>query len=232
MNLSVAAALLLLTFEDVTLDQIQALAKVYLRDSAEVPMNVDVTTVVTDSTGKVKHRGHLTAGMVFHGYNIGSGKFSLYANKGGLTPFGLGHSLSGGLATFFAGSAIFDKEAVIEIHQAADKSVTVIAKRPNCPALDWIPKYSFPQHPCGTTEITLGDLTIRHVSFTSTGSSGPANVAHLGPAQINAFQFSVDFQVKFLPGEDKPYLWPLETVVSATTDKGTLTITSRYSARR
>lgn len=237
MNLFVTAVLLLLTFEDVTLDQIQALAKVYLRDSAEVPMSVDVTTVVTDPGGKVKHRGHFTAGMVFSGYNLGSGNFSIRATKGGLTPFGLRDSLSGDLATFFAGSAIFEKEAGIEIHQASDKSVTVIAKRANCPALDWLPKFSFPQHPCGTTEIAMaqgetGDLAIRHVSFKSTGSAGPANVAHLGPAHINAFQFGVDFQLKFLPGEAKPYLWPLETVVSTITDKGMLTITSRYSPKR
>jgi hypothetical protein len=237
MNLCAAAVLLLLPFDDITIDKIRALAKIYLRDSAEVPMSVDVTTVVTDPAGKVKHRSHFTEGMVFHGYNLASGNFSIRATKGGLTPFGLRDGLSGDLATFFGGSAVFDKEAAIQIHQATGQPVAVIVKHANCPAIDWIPKYSFPQHPCGAMEVTLarderGEPAIQHVTFNSTGSPGTANIAHLGMAQIKAFQFGVDFQLKFLPGEDKPYLWPLTTVVSASTDKGTVTITNRYGAKR
>ena len=74
-------ALALFSGAEVTLDQIKALAKVYLRDSAEVPLSVDVTTVVTDPDGNVKHRGHVTASMVFRGYNLESRKFSVQAKK-------------------------------------------------------------------------------------------------------------------------------------------------------
>jgi hypothetical protein len=94
MSFGLAVLLVLFAGTEVTLDQIKTLAKVYLRDSAEVPMNVDVTTVVKDMAGKMKHQSHLTASMVFRGYSLQSGKFSVQATKSGLTPFGLQDSLS------------------------------------------------------------------------------------------------------------------------------------------
>src|SRR5260370_30506348 len=104
MNCLLAIALALFSGAEVTLDQIKALAKVYLRDSAEVPLSVDVTTVVTDASGKEKHKGHLTASMVFRGYSLQSGKFSVQAKKDGLTPLGLQDSLGGHVAAFLGGT--------------------------------------------------------------------------------------------------------------------------------
>jgi hypothetical protein len=225
---------------NVTLDQIKTSARVYLRDSAEVPMSVDVTTVVTDPGGKVKHRGHLTAGMVFKGYNLKEGKFSLDATKGGLTPFGLMDSLSGDMATFFGGSTLFwAEDSTFDVQQSGGpgRPVIVMVRKANCPAMELSPKYMFPRHPCGAMQVALtagdgGDLAIQHVGFDSTGGPAEAKIAHLGTAQLQAFHFGVEFQLKFLPGEAKPYLWPLKTVVTATTDKGNVTITNLYSAKR
>jgi hypothetical protein len=121
--MSYCLAVLMALFSDaeVTLDQIKALAKVYLRDSAEVPMTVEVTTLVTDMRGKVKHQAHLTASMVFRGYSLQSGKFSVQATKNGLTPFGLQDSLGGDLAAFLGGTLLFGRDdAKIELRQAAE----------------------------------------------------------------------------------------------------------------
>jgi hypothetical protein len=49
---------------------------------------------------------------------------------------------------------------------------------------------------------------------------------------LKSFHYGVDFQLRTLPGEAKPYLWPLEAVVVATSDKGTVTITNKYSPKK
>ena len=46
-----------------------------------------------------------------------------------------------------------------------------------------------------------------------------------------SFHTVVEFQLKSLPNEPNPYLWPLESTVIAITDKGKLTITNRYSPK-
>jgi hypothetical protein len=239
MSFCLAILLALSPDTEITLDQIKALTKVYLRDSAEVPLNVAVTTVVTDVSGKQKHQGHLTASMIFRGYSLQSGKFSVQATKGGLTPFGLQDSLGGDLAAFLGGTLLFRKDqANIELKQATEtgKPLIVIVRQQNCPALESMPKMLVQPHPCGIAEITVvsgegGELAFQHVHFESTGRPASAKVTHWGDVQLKSFRYDVDFQLKILPGEAKPYLWPLKTVVSATSDKGTITITNQYSAK-
>jgi hypothetical protein len=68
-------------------------------------------------------------------------------------------------------------------------------------------------------------------TFDSAGAPVHATVPHLGGAQIFSFHTVVEFQLKSLPNEPNPYLWPLESTVIAITDKGKLTITNRYSPK-
>jgi hypothetical protein len=50
--------------------------------------------------------------------------------------------------------------------------------------------------------------------------------------QVLAFHAEVEFQDVVLPGDSKPYLWPLEAVTSVTTNKGKVTISNRYSPKK
>ncbi|MCU1232252.1 MAG: hypothetical protein JWP63_219 [Candidatus Solibacter sp.] len=68
--------------EDIRIDRIIAVAKSYFRDSTEIPMDVAVTTVVTDKQGKPKQKAQTSVRMVFNGYSQQSGKFSLHASSG------------------------------------------------------------------------------------------------------------------------------------------------------
>jgi hypothetical protein len=219
---------------DVTIEQIKDLTKVYLRDSTEVPMSVDVTTIVTDPNGKVTHKGHLVEATTFKGYNQGAGSFSVRATKQGLTPFGRWEAMSGEFAAFMSGTVLFRKDnPQTELKQPA---VAVVVHDANCSALDANPNFVFPRHLCGTTEITFasgpqGDLVMQHATFDSKGSPARVKVAHLGIVELRSYHYDVDFQLKTLPGEAKPYLWPLKTVVTATSDKGTVTVTNLYSAK-
>ena len=230
--------LVLLSAGEATLDQITALAKVYLRDSAEVPMNVAVTVMVKDRAGKIKHQNQLSTSMVFRGYSLNTGKFSIVATKNGMTPLGLHDSLPGDLAAFVAATRLFKLgDAQVEILQPEQNHATVFVRDGKCPALELMKKEMFVLHPCGNAEFTLtarsgGELALQNVSFDSTGSAVVTKVAHLGEVNLKSFHYGVDFQLRTLPGEAKPYLWPLEAVVVATSDKGTVTITNKYSPKK
>jgi hypothetical protein len=226
---------------DVDLEQIRSLANTYFRDSTEIPMSVAVTTVVTDAAGKVKHQTQATVGMVFIGYNQGSGKFSLRANSGMFSAGAMRDSLSGNLAAFFAGGLISKKTSsqTIAIQQPAEpgKPVVVVVKDGECPQLALMPRWMFPQHPCGLAQFSViagshGGLIFQHFSFDSAGSPAAAKVEGLGDVQLLAFHAGVEFQEVKLPGDSSPYLWPLEAVTSVTTNKGKVTITDRYSPKK
>ena len=145
---------------DVTVDRITALAKTYFRDSAEVPMSVVVTTVVTDAAGKEKHRGQSTVSMVFNGYSQESGKFSLRASSGILNTGALRDSMSGDLAAFYAGFFLVPKKEsprTIEVRQpdGPGKPVLVVVKDGECRAMELMARWMFPEHPCGTARFSL-----------------------------------------------------------------------------
>ncbi len=236
--LIVALLVTALSAADVTLEQIKALTKVYLRDSTEVPMNVDITTVeVTDTKEpKVTHNSHLTETTVFKGYNQGSGSFAVRATKQGLTPFGRYEAFSGEFAAFLSGTILFRKDNP-ETEIKSGEPVSIVVRDKNCSALDANPNFVFPRKVCGTTEVTFasvpqGDLAIQHATFDSKGAPAHVKVAHLGMVEVRAYHYDVDFQLKTLPGEAKPYLWPLKTVVTATSDKGTVTVTNLYGAKQ
>jgi hypothetical protein len=226
---------------EVDLNQITALATAYFRDSAEIPMSVAVTTVVTDGAGKVKHQGQSTVGMVFNGYNQGSGKFSLRANSGMFNAGALRDSLSGDLAAFFAGGLISKKNSThtIAIQQPSEpgKPVLVVVKDGECPELQLMERWMFPRNPCGASQFSVhadsqGGLMFQHFSFESSGRPAPAKITGLGDVQLTAFHADVEFQAVQMPGDSKPFLWPLEAVTSVTTNKGKVTITNRYSPKK
>jgi hypothetical protein len=227
---------------DVTLDRVTALAKAYFRDSAEVPMSVVVTTVVTGPAGKVKHRGESSVSMVFHGYNQASGKFSLRGNSGWFNTGALRDSMSGDLAAFFCAFYLIPKKDARqhrEIQQPAEpgKPLLVVVKDAACPAMELMARWLFPKKPCGSAQFSLtaganDDLMFQHFGFDSAGPPAAASIAYLGDVQLTAFHAGVDFQKGFLPGDPQPFLWPKETVTSATTDKGTVTITNRYTPKK
>lgn len=87
---------------EVKIDRIVALAKTYFRDSAEIPMDIAVTTIVTDKSGKPRQRAQSSVRMVFNGYNQQSGRLSLHANSGWFNTGALRDSMSGSMAAFVA----------------------------------------------------------------------------------------------------------------------------------
>jgi hypothetical protein len=236
----IGAAVLLVSLSawpaGLTLDQVTALAKTYFRDSAEVPMSVAVNTVVTDKAGKVTYRGQSTVSMVFHGYNQSSGHWSFRGNSGWFNTGALRDSVSGEIGAFMAASLLTpqkDDKREREIREPAQ----VVIRNSQCAAFVPMKRWLFPQNFCGTLEASLSpeagsDWMFQHIQLESAGLPAPARISYLGDVKLQSFRVDVDFQKAMLPGDPKPYLWPQQTVATARTDKGTVTITNRYSARK
>jgi hypothetical protein len=227
--------------DTVNLDRIMALAKTYFRDSAEVPMDVAVTTVVTDRAGKPKRQAQSSVRMLFHGYNRQSHKLSLNGNSGMFNSWALRDSMSGNMAAFVAALLLTPGKEVtehLEIHQPAQPGQPIlVTNHPEpCPSFEIQPpgRYLFPRKPCGEAQFSLtvkpdNDLTFQQYSFDSGGLPAAAKVPYLDEVQMLTFHLDIEFQEGFLPGESNPFLWPKQTITQVTTDKGKISITNRYS---
>ncbi len=220
---------------DLTPEGVVALAKIYFRDSAEVPMRVSVNTVVADKSGKVKERHQSAVTMIFHGYNLQTGHFSLRSNSGWFNTGALRDSLGGDLAAFISAAYLMpSKEGDRKVEISPDKPLVTVHDA-NCPALELSPRWLFPKVTCGTAQFSLapaGDgWEFRQFEFASSGRSAPAKIKYLGAVQLTAFHATVDFQANFLPGAPKPFLWPKTVVTTLITDKGNISVTNHYSAK-
>ena len=226
-----------------TLDaaRVTALAKMYFRDSAELPMDVAVTAVVSDAHGKLKRRSQSSVRFLFRGYNQEAGKFSFRSNSGWFNTRALRESLSGDLAVFFAVMGLApakDQSPHLEIQQPtrAGEPYLVTRKAGECPEFKLLRDWVFPEKPCVSMQFRVsGDpadgLIFQDFSFDAINLPGTAKVADFGDVQVLSFHSEGDFQKALLPGETQPYLLPKLVVTSVATSKGKIVITNQYSAR-
>jgi hypothetical protein len=205
-------------------------------------MDVAVTTVVTDKAGKTRRNSKSTVRMLFHGYNLQAGKFSLNVRSGWFNTGALRDSISGDMAAFWAPVWLMpDKEGVrnFEVREPAQpgQPALVVNHEKECSTLELMPgKYLFPRHPCGAQQMTVAvkppsGLIFQKYSLDCAGLPASAEVPYLGVVQLLALHFDVEFTEGFLPGDSKPFLWPKQTFTSATTDKGKISITNQYRPR-
>jgi hypothetical protein len=82
--------------------EVVALSGTFLRDTAELPMEVDVTVVVTDVKGKQKRNARSKVAFVFRGHNGQTGRFSVRSTTGILSVRGMRDSFAPNLAVINA----------------------------------------------------------------------------------------------------------------------------------
>lgn len=222
------------------LDQVAAAAKTYFRDTAELPMSIAVTMVVTDASGKLKRRSHGSVDFIFHGYNPRSDKGTFTISAGIFQRGTMKESMGGNNAVLFAGLMLRDALHATpspEILQPAGAGQPLIVRFNGVQCQPFKLKESslFPGNYCGRWEYYLtesgNDLRFERFSFDSAGLPTQAKVAYLGDVQVLGFHFDEDFQQALLPGDAKPFLLPKKVVTAITTDKGTITITNQYAPK-
>jgi hypothetical protein len=218
-----------------------ALAKKYFRDSAELPMNVDVTTVITDAKGKTKRRTHSTVLFVFKGYNQEAGKFTFYGRSGWFNTAALRDSLTGHFSAYLAATYLAPKKGEphrLEIHQPSHSGEPFLVTAHDSPCSDLVlhERFLFPKQACGSAEFRLRpdstDFAVfQHFSLDLGHVPARSKVPYLGDVQITSFQAEEDFQKAFLPGDPQPFLLPEKVVTTIATDRGQIVITNLYAPK-
>ena len=199
-------------------------------------MKVWVTTVVTDQAGKVKERHQSAVTMIFHGYNLQTGSFSLRSNSGWFNTGALQDSPwrrpdgihLGGLPDAVQGgrSQARNLAGQTRSHRARHEL--------SCTGVE------------SEMAVSQSDLRDRPIH------SGPRS-RRLGVSafRIREFRFARDCQDQvsgecaphglprhsglpgeFPPGRPQAFLWPKTVVTTLTTDKGSISVTNQYSSKR
>lgn len=226
---------------ELTRERVAALAKIYFRDSEELPMDVAVTNVVTDPQGNVKRRSQSAVRVMYKGFNQQAGRSSFNANSGWFNTGALRASLSGDFAVDIATMRL----AVgmgggppwgIQPPAAPGQPYLLTSKDSDCPAFQLLRDWIFPAKLCAAFQYSLDgsgpeNLAFAHFRFDLLNVPAPAKLPDFGQAQITSFRCEGDFQKAFLPGDSQPYLLPSRVVTTVETSKGRIELTNQYSPR-
>lgn len=223
-----------------TFAQFSKAAKVYLRDSAEFPLNEKIEVTFTDRAGHVrKHKaGHYK--YDFHGYNTRS-------NKGTVNlKYSLGTALFGGpLKKAVYATSIPTMLVGILLHPEMEKNATMapgaspdlvaVALHPGgeCDPFQWENEAYASTSLCGNYEVQArkDDFVLQYFAFEAARFPVPATMDVFGQVNIARYHSDMEFQKAFLPGDPKPFLVPKRVVVTVETDKGKLVIAGEFTPK-
>jgi len=209
----------------------------FLRDSAELPMDVAVTTVITDPGGHEKRRSQSSVHFVFHGYNPQAEKYSFDSRSGWFNTGALRDSFTGDFAVSEAFSRLAPKKdsgSELEIRQDRPGQVVPIrASTRDCHEFEMSDRVLYPKRYCPSVEFNVGtdstgDLTIERFTLEIGNLPAPAKIAYLGAVQIRRIRAEGDIQKAYMPNDRQPFFVPKRVVTSIGTDKGTIVLTNIY----
>jgi hypothetical protein len=221
--------------DELTLAQVAKASKVYFRDSAELPLRMNVEMTLTDQSGRIRKHKTGKVDYDFHGYNSRSEHmhFNLRGPKAVLKA-----AISVSVASL-ASVTLLGTEAEKHYTFSASESespdliLANMAPIPACGPFEWSPDSYTVKLICGSFEIQLqkNDLELKHVTFNGSGLPASAVMDVLGPVTILRFHSEADFQNVLLPGDPKPFLVPKLVTVTVDTDKGKLVMSSGYALK-
>ena len=232
------------TTPTLTVAELANAAKIYLRDSAEFPLDMHLTMSAVSTSGRVIKADTAEGRYDFHGYNPrsehGAASFRV-------TTKGMFHSAKPMVAparnSFLA--AILPNTVLFK--SAADRYSLEMVPSPNpllltarvlphspCTEFKWAGEYNAPETICGSSEFQLqkDDLSLRHFSFEAGALPVLADVKPFGKCQLRRYHLEADFQRVTLPNDPKPFLVPAHVDVTVETDKGRLRMTTDFEPHK
>ena len=231
----------------VTFEQLTKSARVYFRDTAELPMTQKLTFSVFDSSGHIRKTKKQLLESMFNGYNTGShrasgkthGNVSLWAEMRGAKM--LKASMNSMFWAMIAGVTLYSKPAelyVLEMKEKGDTPSALTAKltpvKP-CSAVTITRNKDvyFPDAACGTIEYNLNDdLSFQKFTFAAQGVPAPVRIDPLGDSTLQGYRAEVEFQKITIPGDKEPYLVPKQVTATLETNKGKIVISSVYEVKQ
>jgi hypothetical protein len=216
-------------------------AKAYLRDSAEFPMNMRITTVVIDAQGRAIKRDKGTGHYDFHGYNARAGNANASMR---ISTKGIFHSPKGLLPaawnSFIASmlpanvlspdaSEHYSLETVVT-SDGAELVAAKISPVPACTEFKWAPDDTAPETLCGSGQFHLqkDQLLLKHFSFDAGGLPITTKVKPFGQCGLMHYHVEAEFQQVTLSGDPKPFLVPKQVDITVETDKGKLLMSTQF----
>lgn len=221
-------------------DQVMAVSKSFLRDSAELPMDVDVTTVVKDAKGKTKRNAKAKIRFLFKGYSGKSGNFSFHSTSGMFGVRVLHDSVGGNFAVIAAFTRLApdpdgEPEISIDPEKAGEPLNVHVAGPKNCRPFRMSQKYLYPEQLCPLADFRMirEGTGLRVESFALDAAKLPAagKVQYLGEGEIQRFHAEGELQEARLPDDPRPFLIPKRVTTTIATSTGTIVVTNLYTLR-
>lgn len=234
--------------QESALSQLAIAAKMYLRDSAELPLRMDLVMVTINTSGRTIRKEHATGIFNFHGYNPRSdlARWDGQLNRS----FFHGHSamlpaLSNSVSApsfpafmFLANEVGMAKDFSVDLDEpSADRQFVTARMSPRpgqCMDFKWSSESESPVNLCGTSKFAIqkDDSSLQHFSFDAGRLSIATTMKSFGKCELRSYHAEVEFQKVTLPGDSKPFLVPRHVEVVIETDKGKLDITTGFTPKR
>jgi hypothetical protein len=216
-------------------EQATAVFRMFLRDSAELPMDVAVTTVVTDPHGREKRRTRATVHLLFKGYSQQAERFSLTSRSGMFHLRELHDSIAGDFSIFKAFSMVApgkDGQAKWDVAEEAE-GLLVRFVQADCKPFDLAGEL-FPRNDCSAVEFHLGRdpsgaLKVERFTLDSLHLPVPGTLRYLGAVQVRKYHVEGDVQNGYLPNDPRPFLVPKRVVTTIETEKGRIVLTNDHT---
>jgi hypothetical protein len=214
---------------------VTALFRMFLRDSAELPMDVLVRTVVTDSKGHQKRNTQATIHLLFRGYSEKAERFTFQSRAGLWDRRVMNDSMTGDLAVFGAFSRVMpDRDGKTRFQTIEDGSAVVVrSSADDCNQFEWRRGDLYPERGCTAVEFRLGrgsrgELRIERFRLEALHLPARGNVRYLGPAMVQKYEAEGDVQEAYLADDPRPFLAPKRVVTTIETDKGKIVVTEEH----
>jgi hypothetical protein len=216
-------------------EKVTSLFKMFLRDSAELPMDVAVTTVVTNARGRQTRRSETTVHLLFKGYSQQAERFTWTSHGGFLHLRQLHDSLAGDFNIFKAFAMVVpDKNGETKWNLAeAGAGLLVRLVQTDCKGFEMNGEL-YPKVGCSSVEFHLGrnaagDLKVERFTLDSQNLPAAGRLRYLGDVQVRRYHAEGDVQDGYLPNDPRPFLVPRRVVTTIETDKGTIVVTDEHS---
>jgi hypothetical protein len=220
-----------------TRDEITALSRSFLRDSAELPMDVAVATVVKDARGKTIRDAHSTVRFLFRGYNAQAGRFSFRAQAGMMSMRIMNDSIGGNFAVIDAFTLLAPHpdglaDVAVEGGQGAEPFILRTAQT-ECREFAMSGKHLYPDKRCAKAEFRVRQdagraLSIERFDFDVLNLPAKGKLPYLGEGNVRRYHAEGELQQVTLPDDKRPFLIPKRVVTTVESEKGVIVVTNNY----
>ena len=223
-------------------NQVTALSRTFLRDSAELPMDVIVQTKVIDGKGRKKRDAHSSVQFLFRGYRAAADQYSFRSTAGFMSLKLLHDSLASNFVVINAFSRIAPhgpNQPEVAIEPGAREGLLGIRSHAatDCQCFKMRPNFLYPEQYCYSvvfrvTEDSGGKLVVQDFAVDIDRLPATGNVRYLGFTEIQKIHSDGQVQEARLGDDPNPFLIPKHITTTIETDKGTVVLTSDYSLHK